>query len=329
MASSKSDSFIRSRLKARQLALLVHLDDQRSVLRAAEAVGMTQPAASKLLREFEEALEVQLFERHARGVAPTWFGEILVRHARSILSEISLAQEEIGALRRGLSGQASLGTVLTPGTSLVPAAIKLVKERRPGLRISIEMDSSQPLIKKLQQGDLDIVIGRILEPQGADELRFEPLADEQHSVIAGAAHPLAGKRGLMLQDLVEQSWIWPESGSVVRDRLDGRFLQLGLPLPSNVVEATSVPVITNLLCTTNMVAAIPDAVVQPYCEAGLLSVLIKDLGLEIGSFGIVTRRHHKLSPGAQVLLAALRETAAKLYAAPAARKAAALHASHG
>lgn len=329
MASSKSDSFIRSRLKARQLALLVHLDDQRSVLRAAEAVGMTQPAASKLLREFEEALEVQLFERHARGVAPTWFGEILVRHARSILSEISLAQEEIGALRRGLSGQASLGTVLTPGTSLVPAAIKLVKERRPGLRISIEMDSSQPLIKKLQQGDLDIVIGRILEPQGADELRFEPLADEQHSVIAGAAHPLAGKRGLMLQDLVEQSWIWPESGSVVRDRLDGRFLQLGLPLPSNVVEATSVPVITNLLCTTNMVAAIPDAVVQPYCEAGLLSVLIKDLGLEIGSFGIVTRRHHKLSPGAQVLLAALRETAPKLYAAPAARKAAALHASHG
>jgi DNA-binding transcriptional LysR family regulator len=329
MASTKSDSFIRSRLKARQLALLVHLDDQRSVLRAAEAVGMTQPAASKLLREFEEALEVRLFERHARGVAPTWFGEILVRHARSILSEISLAQEEIGALRRGLSGQASLGTVLTPGTSLVPAAIKLVKERRPGLRISIEMDSSQPLIKKLQQGDLDIVIGRILEPQGADELQFEPLADEQHSVIAGASHPLAGKRGLVLQDLVEQSWVWPESGSVVRDRLDARFLQLGLPLPGNIVEATSVPVVTNLLCTTNMVAAIPDAVVQPYCEAGLLSVLIKDLGLEIGSFGIVTRRHHKLSPGAQVLLAALRETAAKLYAAPAARKAAALHASHG
>jgi DNA-binding transcriptional LysR family regulator len=329
MASSKSDSFIRSRLKARQLALLVHLDDQRSVLRAAEAVGMTQPAASKLLREFEEALEVQLFERHARGVAPTWFGEILVRHARSILSEISLAQEEIGALRRGLSGQASLGTVLTPGTSLVPAAIKLVKERRPGLRISIEMDSSQPLIKKLQQGDLDIVIGRILEPQGAEDLRFEPLADEQHAVIAGAGHPLAGKRGLALQDLVEQSWVWPESGSVVRDRLDARFLQLGLPLPVNIVEATSVPVVTNLLCTTHMVAAIPDAVVQPYCEAGLLSVLIKDLGLEIGSFGIVTRRHHKLSPGAQVLLAALRETAAKLYAAPAARKAAALHASHG
>lgn len=329
MSSSKSDSFIRSRLKARQLALLVHLDDQRSVLRAAEAVGMTQPAASKLLREFEEALEVQLFERHARGVAPTWFGEILVRHARSILSEISLAQEEIGALRRGLSGQASLGTVLTPGTSLVPAAIKLVKERRPGLRISVDLDDSKPLVKKLQQGDLDIVIGRILEPQGADELRFEALADEQHAVLVGAHHPLAGKRGLTLPDLVDQSWIWPEQGNVVRDRLDARFLQFGLPLPSNVVEAASIPVITNLLCTTNMIAVIPEATVQPYCEAGLLSVLIKDLGLEIGSFGIVTRRHHKLSPGAQVLLAALRETAAKLYPAAGTRKLSAVLASHG
>ena len=329
MNSAKSDSFIRSRLKARQLSLLVHLDEHRSVLRAAEASGMTQPAASKLLREFEDALEVQLFERHARGVAPTWFGEVLVRRARSILAEISQAQEEIGALKRGLSGQASLGTVLSPGTSLVPPAIALVKERRPGLRISVELDESKPLVRKLLQGDLDMVIGRILEPQGADMLRFEPLANEQHAVIASADHPLAGKRGLMLADLASQSWIWPEPGNVVRDRLDASFLQLGLPLPSNVVETTSIPVITNLLRTTNMVAVLPEAAVQSLCEAGLLIVLIKDLQLEIGSFGIVTRRHHRLSPGAQVLLAALRETASKLYSGGVARKPTTVHAAHG
>ena len=100
---AKADSFIRSRLKTRQISLLVHLDKHRSVLKAAQAVAMTQPAASKLLREFEDALEVKLFDRHSRGIKPTWFGEILVRHARSILSEISLAQEEIAALKDGLS----------------------------------------------------------------------------------------------------------------------------------------------------------------------------------------------------------------------------------
>jgi DNA-binding transcriptional LysR family regulator len=97
-----------------------------------------------------------------------------------------------------------------------------------------------------------------------------------------------------------------------------------------VVQTTSLPVITNLLRSTNMVAALPEAAVQTFTEAGLLTVLIKDLGLEIGSFGIVTRRHHRLSPGAQVLVAALRETASKLYAAGSPRKTPPLHAStHG
>src|SRR5262245_16362840 len=98
MSISRSSTLVRSRLKTRQIVLLAHLDEERSVLRAAEAAGMTQPAASKLLGELEDALGVRLFERHARGVQPTWYGEILVRHARSVLAELSRAQEEIAAL---------------------------------------------------------------------------------------------------------------------------------------------------------------------------------------------------------------------------------------
>src|SRR5436305_2022769 len=97
--SSRTGSLIRSRLKMRQIALLAHLDEERCVIRAAQAIGMTQPAASKLLREIEDALQVRLFDRHARGIVPTSCGEILVRHARSILSEIHVAQQEIATLR--------------------------------------------------------------------------------------------------------------------------------------------------------------------------------------------------------------------------------------
>jgi DNA-binding transcriptional LysR family regulator len=318
---AKSDSFIRSRLKTRQIALLVHLDKHRSVLKAAEAVAMTQPAASKLLREFEEALDVKLFDRHSRGIAPTWFGEILVRHARSILSEISLAQEEIAALKDGLAGQVSVGTVLSPGTSLVPMAIERVKRHRPGLTVSVELDYSKHLIKKLLQGDLDLVIGRMLDPEGAEGLAFEPLADEPHAVIARVKHPLASKRSLSLADVVNQGWILPEPGSVARDRLVEVFAQQGLPLPTNVVQTTSLPVITNLLRVTDMVAAIPVAAVQPYCQAGLLTVLIEDMGVSIGPFGIVTRRNRSISPGAQAMLVALREVASSLYSRAATKAA--------
>ena len=120
-----------TRIKTRQIVLLVHMDRERSVLRAAEAAGMSQPAASKLLRELEEALGVELFARHARGVEPTAYGEIVVRHAHSVLSEMRAAQEEVESLKRGERLTVSLGTVMNPGTDLVPLAISLLEQRFP------------------------------------------------------------------------------------------------------------------------------------------------------------------------------------------------------
>jgi DNA-binding transcriptional LysR family regulator len=304
---------IRSRLKTRQLALLVHLDEERCVVRAAEAAGMTQPAASKLLREIETGLDVKLFERHARGVAPTWYGEILVRHARLALSEISLAHEEIAALKAGLSGKAAIGTVVNPGTNLVPMAVARVKQQHPNILISVDIDFSKPLVERLLQGHLDMLVARVLDSRGAESLSFEPLVDERHAVIARRHHPLAGKPDLQLEDLVPQPWILPAAGSLVRDKLVNVFLQRGLALPNNIVETSSLPVITSLLRTTNMIAPLPEECVQPYCESGELTVLVDDLGLKLGLFGIIVRRRHTLSPGAQIMLRALRETAAVLY----------------
>jgi DNA-binding transcriptional LysR family regulator len=313
VTDSKVKPLIRSRLKTRQLALLVSLDDERCVARAAELNGLTQSAASKLLREVEAALNVKLFERHARGVAPTWYGEILVRHARQALSEISLAHDEIAALKSGLTGRAALGTVMIPGTDFVPTAIAQVKRRFPGILIRVEMDFSKPLVEKLLAGELDMLVARVPESGGAEELSFEPLASEPHSIIAGAHHPLAGRSAVQLEDLVDQGWILPTSGSLVRDKLVSSFLRRGLPLPVNIVETNSLPVVTSLLRTTNMIVALPVKAVHHYCEAGALAVLCRDLDIEIGSFGIVIRRDYKLSPGAQVMLNTLREAAADVY----------------
>ena len=166
-----------SRLKTRHLLLLMHLEEQGSVLRAAEAARMTQPAASKLLAEMEGLLGVPLFERHARGVEPTWYGQVLIRRARTALLEIGRAQEEIAALRDGRMGQASIGTVVNPGTNLVPQAVAAVKREHPDILVRIEMDYSRPLVAKLLDGQLDLVIGRIMDPEGGADLLFEPLPD--------------------------------------------------------------------------------------------------------------------------------------------------------
>jgi len=303
-----------SRLKTRHLMLLLHLDEQGSVLRAAEAARMTQPAASKLLAEMEATLGVPLFERHARGVQPTWYGQVLIRRARSALLEISRAQEEIAALRDGRMGQASIGTVVNPGTNLVPNAVAEVKRLHPDIVVRIDMDYSRPLVARLLDGQLDLVVGRILDATGAVDLEFEPLAEEPHSVIVRHGHPLAASRKpLRHADLAPYGWIMPPADSVLRTRLETMFLERGLPAPGNVVETSALPVITNLLRASDLLTALPEEAVAPYIQARQLAVLPLDLGVGMESFGIILRRGHLLSPAAQTMLDALRATARQLY----------------
>jgi DNA-binding transcriptional LysR family regulator len=314
LAARRIKPAIRFHLKTRQLTFLVRLDEERSLVRAAAAAGLTQPAASKLLREIESALEVKLFDRHARGMTPTCYGEILVRHARLALSELGLAREEIVALKSGLSGKAALGTVLSPGTSLVPMAVVRMKRQYPGILASVEMGPSKELVRKLLQGDLDMVVGRVLDCPRADDLVYEPLAtDEPHAVIASAQHPLAGRKDLQLEHLIEQPWILPPPESLVRNKLTDMFVQHGLSRPTNIIETDSLPVITSLLRQSNMVVALPEEAVYSCCKAGVLTVLVRNLPLSMGAFGLITRRHHKLSPGAQVMLSILREEAGQLW----------------
>jgi DNA-binding transcriptional LysR family regulator len=305
--------FSATRLKTRHLSLLLHLYEQRSVLRAAEAAKMTQPAASRLLAEMEDLFGVPLFVRHARGVEPTWYGQVLIRRARAALSEIGRAHDEISAMRAGRMGQASIGTVVNPGTTLVPQAIAAVKRDNPDILIRVEMDYSRPLVAKLLDGQLDIVVGRILDSEGAAELDFEPLADEPHSAIVRAGHPLAQRGSVSHADLAEWGWIMPPAASVLRSRLDSVFLEHGLTLPRNIVETSSLPVIIHLLRQSDLVTALPPESVGPYLQTGQMKVLPIELGVRMEFFGIIRRRDHLLSPGAQSVLEALRATALRLY----------------
>lgn len=308
---SRPASFL---LKTRHLTLLLHLYEHRSVLRAAEAANMTQPAASKLLLEMEKLLGVPLFERHARGIEPTWYGHALARRARAALSELGHAQDEIAALRDGRLGQASVGTVVNPGSNLVPQAVALLKRDVPGIKVHVEMDYSRPLVAKLLNGELDVVIGRIMDPELGTQLQFEALADEPHSVIARAGHPLAARARLTHADLAGYGWIMPPEGSVLNTRLNTAFLEHRLPWPSNIVTTNALPVTITLLRESDLLTALPVESLEAWMKAVELVALPIQLGVRMEDFGFITRRNQALSPAAERMLAALRTTARRLYA---------------
>ena len=125
------DWFIRANLKPRHLQLLVAMDDYRSLGRVAENVNVTQPAVSKTLGELERGLGVKLFERSPRGIRPTIYGECLVRHARNVLSNLSIARDELRELVSGSKGSTHIGALPAAMPALLPTSLALLKQRSP------------------------------------------------------------------------------------------------------------------------------------------------------------------------------------------------------
>jgi DNA-binding transcriptional LysR family regulator len=310
MTGSPSDRFVRSHLKMRHLILLAELGRNASIAHAATAARLTQPAASRLISDLEHVLGVQLFERMARGVVPTWAGKMLIRRAGVALAEMDAAHLEISSLLSGLGGRVAIGSVLTPATGILTHAITLFKTRNPRANLVVDFSTSKSMVERLLDGQLDIVLGRILDTATVPLLSFEPISDEIHHVIVRAGHPLIGRAEVGLAELGEQSWIVPPAGSILRDRLTALFLSEGLDPPVETVETLAVPLVVSLVVNTDMVVALPEALVRDQLDSGQLVALPFDLKLRMDVYGIITRHGHVLSPGADILLQALREAAA-------------------
>ncbi|NVD99373.1 LysR family transcriptional regulator [Massilia sp. BJB1822] len=305
--------FLRARLKTRQLLLLIALDEQRNIHRAAEALHMTQPAASKQLKDLEEMLDVRLFERLPRGMEPTIYGETMIRHARMALTSLSLAHDDVLALKSGLGGQVEVGSIMTPGITLLPQAIARVKQHAPLLRIGVRLEPSHVLLEQLEQGTLDFMIGRIVERDNGSGLIYEELTEEPSCVVARASHPLHAAQDLQLKDLAGQPWILPPQGSVLRNRCDMMFRRAGLEPPVNVVDTTALLLVAALLQQTDAVHVMPAAVAQHYVATGVLGILPIALPWKMDAFGIIRHHDHLLSPGANLLLQAVRAAAKEIY----------------
>lgn len=305
--------FIRARLKTRQLLLLVALSEEGNIHRAAQVLSMTQPAASKLLKDLEDVLEVPLFERLPRGMRPTWYGETMIRHARMALANLNQAHDEIGALKMGHYGQVGIGAITSPGLSLLPAAVAQVKQDHPSLRISLDIETSPVLLERLEQGKLDIVIGRLYAEHDKSSLRYEPLTEELVCAMTRPGHPLSGVSGLTLRDVVSANWIVPPAGSVLRHRFDLMFQQDGLAPPLHTVETSALLFITRMLQQSDMIAVVSADVGHYYAAHGLVTVLPIAMPCHMDAFGIITRADRLLSPAAKVMMKAIKQTSLVQY----------------
>ncbi len=305
--------FLRARLKTRQLLLLVTLADEGNIHRAAQVLNMTQPAASKLLKDLEDMLEVPLFERLPRGMRATWYGETMIRHARVALTSLNQAHDELEALKSGRFGQVGVGAISAPGMVLLPPAVALVKQEHPSLRITLQIESSDVLLERLSQGKLDMLVSRLFAQHDKTDLRYEVLAEEPVCAIVRPGHPLLSSANLSLRDLAGAGWIISPAGSVLRHRFDLMFQEEGLEVPINMIETASQLFMTKMLQQSDMIGVVSTDVARYYAEHRIIAIVPMELPCHMDAFGIITRTDKLLSPAAKVMLRALKTSAVKVY----------------
>jgi DNA-binding transcriptional LysR family regulator len=308
--------YVRTRLKTRQLLLVVALAEEGNIHRAAAALNMTQPAASKLLRELEEMLGALLFERMPRGMKPTLYGDALIRHARAVLGSLDQAQEELTALKAGRLGHVAVGAITSPGVSVLPAAVAAVKRTHANMRISVEIVASNVLLEHLAQDRLDIVLGRLSAEHDKLALRYEALTGEPVCAVVRPGHPLletAETTPLALADVARATWVVPPLASVLRHRFELMFQRASLAPPSNVVETPALLFITRVLEQSDMIAVLTGDVARYYAAHGMVAILPLPMDCQMDDFGIITRADKLLSPAAEVMIEALRAVSAEIY----------------
>lgn len=246
------------------IAYFLEVARQGHVGRAADAVGVTQPAVSKAIRRLEDAVGVALFERGAHGARLTAEGQLFLESARRFDAEhvalmrsaLELRAQHAGLLRVGLTNAASDGPAIRVLSDMV--------RHRPGLRLTMVIGKSDALNEAVVKAELDAAV--VPSYPGisftCDQLA---LSEDTVRVAARTEHPLARRAVLTLTDLADCAWAMPSRQSAAR-RLVTQILEQAGELPPRVtleVDYTSEAAM-GLIASTDLVGLVPASVLRAW-----------------------------------------------------------------
>ena len=196
--------------------------------RAAEALDISQPAVSIQVLELEKTLGLSLFHRRPRGLLLTEAGETVYGYAQRIFSLSSEMGEAIQDIQGLVSGHLTLGASTTPGEYILPLAIGRFRQQFPGVRVELKISNTSSIVGQILQRELDLgMIGSGLEDRG-EELETSTYTMDEIVLVTGAAHPLARRRGLSLEEVMEEGLVLREEGSATRKTAEECFAELGI-----------------------------------------------------------------------------------------------------
>ena len=288
-----------NRLRMRQIALLLAVDECSTLRAAADRLGLTQPAATKMLHELESALGQRLFDRIGRGLVLNPAGARVLDYFRGIRGSMEALNRELEDLQLGSAGCLSIGSIMAATPGRLTEALAQLKTRFPLLEIDIAVDTSDRLMPQLQDGVLEVVIGRNVD----NSCEFQPIDDEALAIVVGRSHPLAAAGPVGFDALLGYSWVVQPRGSPAREVVDCEFRMHHQQMPHGLIQTGSILTTLSLVDRSDMLGVIPLTVAERNARHGLIAMVDYAFDQKLPSYGSIVRRDRPLSIPAQQFLA--------------------------
>ncbi len=308
---------IDSRIKFRHLQTFVEVARQKSVMKAAELLHVSQPAVTKTIRELEQALGVGVFERDGRGIRITRYGEVFLRHAGAALTALRQGLDSVSQEQFGDAPPVRIGALPTVSTRIMPRAMDLFLKENTWSRVKIITGDNAVLLEQLRIGDLDLVVGRLAGAERMTGFSFEHLYSEQVVFVVRAGHPLLTGGKSLFAELGRYTLLMPTRGSIIRPVVENFLIANGVASLPSQIETVSDAFGRAFVRDSDAIWIISNGVVARDIADGVLAALPIDTSETKGPVGLTVRTDSIPSLPLSILMQTIREAALEISGQPA------------
>ncbi len=293
------------RLKVQHFRCIEAIAANGSLLKASAALGLTQPALSKSLREAEAIVGKALFERHARGVRLTDAGLAVRDASRRVIAELRRLDETLESLDSPGRGALALGVLPVAASGVLPGALTRLKAAEPLIRVRLEQGRTEELLPLLAAGEIDLVVGRLYEPVVPDAFARERLWTEPMSILARAGHPLFSAPQIDAAALRAYDFVLPTVTQRVGQEVERLLAELGLEA-ATAFRSSSYGFIREMLLGGDCVAVMPRLMMVGDLLRGALRLAPLPIEAAERPAGLIRRRDAPLTPPTALFVETLR-----------------------
>jgi len=281
--------------------------------RAAESLGLSQPALSMSLRRLEKSLQAKLVKRTPKGLELTSVGAALLSRVDRLRLSMNDVAREAADLSQGRAGDLRIGATPEFAELLLPPALGVLFKSAPKLTAKVTVAAPDVLLPALQSGEHDVVIRGIASSPFPD-LIHEPLLDDEFVVVSAVNHRLARQEPITIADLARERWTVSAASVLSWKWLQSMFKEHNLAPPALAMDSNSAWVRLLTVASSDLLGFSSRRFVKQVAAHFPLTVLQVREATWARRIGVIYRKDAYLPPALVRLTDILKTTARRITA---------------